>query len=547
MNQSISNIIRFSLSIFLIIASKSSCYAQSSSNIEREVQGLIAWAKIASVNELGQAKDSLEKAIEISDNHPYSHAFALSEYLLFIIRKTGDFDVSSEILQELAQLSNSTSDPRIKSIYHSSKGSLYIYEEANRSKAMEEYKLALKILDDNHLDPDYNLLNNSAVAEMDEKKIRKALKLFNRAAAAYLKNPMKGDENFQTTLRMNKGVAFIHLEKLDSAEFYLSEAVDISQKTLMAEDDFMALVFLGVFLQETEAYDQAITTLEKARLIINRVKGKFNDKALLFEGISDAYQKIDELALALEMKKLEIIYRDSLYQSGIIEKAFALDYLSEIKSLKQQKKIDDLNVKLKEQSFRTTISIIVSILILVIILSLFINYRLNKRKQLNQIKAENERLEKERIKQESELQLFRNEEKLIKANIELSTNKTELSNLKDRLKSHLDQSFDPEFDDLKKFLNQIRASEKRNEQLKYIDHVLSYSNNEFYKKFKDVSDSITEDEIRLVTLIRLNLTSDEISSIFNISSSSLMTKRYRLRKKLNLDRNKSLNEFVKQL
>ena len=547
MNQSIANIIRLSISFYLIIGVISTCFSQSSSNVGQKVQNLISWTKTHPENNLNQAKDSLEKAKEISINHPYSHALALSEYLLFIIRKTGDFDVSAEILEELAQLSSKTSDPRIKSIYHFSKGNFYIHEDANRSKAMKEYKRALKILEDNNLAPDYNLLNNSAIAEMYANNIDEALKLFKRAETVYLKNPKKGDDNFQTTLRMNKGVAYIHLEKLDSAELYLREAVDVSKKTLLAEDDFMALVFLGVFLQETEAYDQAVATLEKARLIINSVKGRFNDKALLFEGISDAYQKIQKVELALEMKKLEIIYRDSLHQSGIIEKAFALDYLSEIKSLKQQKKIDDLSDKLKEQSLRTIISIIVSILILVIILSLFLYYRLNKRRQLNQIKAENERLEKERIKQEAELQLFRNEEKLISANIELSTNKTELSDLKYRLKSHLDQSFDPEFDDLKKYLNQIKASEKRNEQLKYIDHVLTYSNNEFYKKIKDVSSSITEDQIRLATLIRLNLTSDEISSIFNISSSSLMTKRYRLRKKLNLDRNKSLNEFIKQL
>jgi len=547
MNQSIANIIRLSIFCYLIIGTISTGFSQSSSNIEQKVEDLIAWTKTSPDTHLNRAKDSLEKAKEISINHPYSHALALSEYLRFIIRKTGDFDASSEILEELSQLSNSSSDPRVKSIYHFSKGGFYIYENANRSKAMEEYGRALKILDDNNIVPDYNLLHNSAIAEMDANKIREALNLFKRAEVAYLKKPLKGDENFQTTLIMNKGVAYINLGKLDSAEFYLREAYDVSQKTIGAEDDFMALVFLGVFLQETEVYDQAITTLDKARLIINSVKGRFNDKALLFEGISDAYQKIDEIVLALEMKKLEIIYRDSLNQSGIIEKAFALDYLSEIKSLKQQKKIDDLNVKLNEQSLKTTISFVVSILILVIILSLFINYRLNKRKQLNQIKAKNEQLENERVKQEAELQLFRNEEKLIKANIELATNKTELSDLKYRLKSHLDQSFDPEFDGLKKYLSQIKASEKRTEQLKYIDHVLTYSNNEFYKKFKNVSSSVTEDQIRLATLIRLNLTSDEIASIFNISSSSLMTKRYRLRKKLNLDTKTSLNDFVKQL
>jgi DNA-binding CsgD family transcriptional regulator len=49
--------------------------------------------------------------------------------------------------------------------------------------------------------------------------------------------------------------------------------------------------------------------------------------------------------------------------------------------------------------------------------------------------------------------------------------------------------------------------------------------------------------MRLATLIRLNLSSEELVLIFNISAASLMTKRYRLRKKLNLKKNESL-EYV---
>jgi len=153
-------------------------------------------------------------------------------------------------------------------------------------------------------------------------------------------------------------------------------------------------------------------------------------------------------------------------------------------------------------------------------------------------------LEKERIRQQSEIDLFRKEEELIHANVELNVQKNELSGLKNRLQTHLDRSHDPEFEDLKHFLKQAQKTEKKLEQLKYLDHVLSYSNSVFYSRLKQVHPTMTEDEMRLATLIRLNLSSVELVQVFNISMNSLMTKRYRMRKKLEIPKDSSLEEYI---
>jgi DNA-binding CsgD family transcriptional regulator len=177
----------------------------------------------------------------------------------------------------------------------------------------------------------------------------------------------------------------------------------------------------------------------------------------------------------------------------------------------------------------------------------FVFYRLNKVKELNRIKAENEFLEKEHIRQQAEIDLLRKEEELIHANVELNVQKNELTGLKNRLQAHLDKSYDPEFDDLKHFLKQAQKTEKKTEQLKYLDHVLSYSNSAFYVRLKELHPNLTEDEMRLATLIRLNLSSEELIQVFNISMSSLMTKRYRLRKKLELHKEAGLEEYIMSL
>ena len=57
---------------------------------------------------------------------------------------------------------------------------------------------------------------------------------------------------------------------------------------------------------------------------------------------------------------------------------------------------------------------------------------------------------------------------------------------------------------------------------------------------------LTGNEFRLISLIRLNLSTKEISAVQGISPDSVKTARYRLRKKLNLDTQDSLFDFLLQ-
>jgi len=57
---------------------------------------------------------------------------------------------------------------------------------------------------------------------------------------------------------------------------------------------------------------------------------------------------------------------------------------------------------------------------------------------------------------------------------------------------------------------------------------------------------LTSNEFRLIALIRLNLSTKETGAVLGISPSSVKTARYRLRKKLNLDTQDNLFDFLLQ-
>lgn len=520
-----------------------------SSSIEKRVQGLLDWSKSAHDIDISPVKDSLEFAVKFSRKNKDSklEAESFQAYIKFILEKVGDYDTALNLLEEINRLAVKTKDPYIRSLYHQSKGRMYMYEEANREKGKEQFRKAIHVLRANDLPIGHSLLNNFGIAEMEDGKFRKAFVLYSQAEEAYVKNLQIGDEDFITILRMNQGLTYLLMDKKDSAEIYFRKAIEHAGFTEVLSDDFSSNLFLGVFLQEGLRNEESIKYLNHAFEIRNDAYVDYGEKALLCTGLADAYSALNQFERAIKYRELEIGYLDTIRRKGISEKAFALEYKSEILALKHQKKIDTLKLKVKEQSFRSRLTLVLLLLVLVVFIGVFVLYRLNKRRQLSHVLAQNEKLEKEKIRQESELEIFRREEKLISANIELSARKNELSSLKGRLVEHLGKSHDPEFDDLKKFLNQLSSSEKRSEQLQYIDHVLNYSNNEFYQRLKELHPNLTDDEMRMATLMRLNLSSKEIEQVFNISNSSLMTKRYRFRKKIAIDKSLSLEDYLKSL
>ncbi len=66
----------------------------------------------------------------------------------------------------------------------------------------------------------------------------------------------------------------------------------------------------------------------------------------------------------------------------------------------------------------------------------------------------------------------------------------------------------------------------------------------FYKRLTEDFKDLSPNDYRLCTYLRMNLTSKEISVLMNISIRSVETNRYRLRKKLGIERDVNLNQFL---
>ncbi|MBS4063831.1 MAG: response regulator transcription factor [Chitinophagaceae bacterium] len=93
---------------------------------------------------------------------------------------------------------------------------------------------------------------------------------------------------------------------------------------------------------------------------------------------------------------------------------------------------------------------------------------------------------------------------------------------------------------LKKQLNSHVELEIETEGIEKVNH-------EFFEKLNQICPDLTTGEKDLTGLIRLNFSSKEISSMRNISPSSVRMAKFRLKKKLGLDPDLELVEFIRKV
>jgi DNA-binding CsgD family transcriptional regulator len=102
-------------------------------------------------------------------------------------------------------------------------------------------------------------------------------------------------------------------------------------------------------------------------------------------------------------------------------------------------------------------------------------------------------------------------------------------------------------DHVKQVIKQINVNMNNTSDWKLFEEAFNNVDKEFMKRVKELHPSITPNDLRLCAYLRLNLSSKEIAPLLNISHKSVEVKRYRLRKKMGLDHNVSLSNYIIEL
>ncbi|MFK7832754.1 MAG: triple tyrosine motif-containing protein [Winogradskyella sp.] len=190
--------------------------------------------------------------------------------------------------------------------------------------------------------------------------------------------------------------------------------------------------------------------------------------------------------------------------------------------------------------------------VLLALLFIYVLYHFNKRhykrEQQKLIENKERQLELEQLENQRQVIQFKNQNLQLdieNKNRELgmaTMNLVKRNELLNSIKEELSKS--KSLSDVTKVVKLINSNLNNTNDWELFEEAFNNVDKDFMKKIKTLHPSITPNDLRLCAYLRLNLSSKEIAPLLNISHKSVEVKRYRLRKKMELDHDQSLSNYI---
>jgi tetratricopeptide (TPR) repeat protein len=351
-----------------------------------------------------------------------------------------------------------------------------------------------------------------AYAEMED--FENALTNFDRAVQGY--DSLDYHEGVYS-IELSKAALFVSkndyeksLEILQNIQSDLFAGTDVAKMQLWYQTMFNVTIAKGQYKESMTYADSALVFAKKTDELQSIINA-FSDLAKVHTLTGDRLSALEYGNRALELK-------DSLSKlsNQVAIEELQLRYETEVLNNRielQQKDIVLLNLKNRNRLY---LIVLISAVALVIIASVLWRYRRNL-KQKRALRIELDQRNKE----------------LLSFTVQTAKKNEAIQRLKetvasdDRSIQHLFKEVERTEDDWQEFRMRFEKIEPEFFQL-------------LSKRFQ-----LSETDLRISALIRLNVTTQEAANMLNITAESVNKARYRLRKKLDLPKDVDLNSFIR--
>lgn len=527
-----------------------------------------------SYRQLGQ-KDSatiyFKKATTIFEKNDVVHGVTLvnNAYATFAL-ENGDHNLAIQLTKKNIDLESARNDSIGIGMSYKFLG-LILREKGNFKQALEYCFKALKLIDA----PEYQLekadvLSEIARVETNLANYDNAIKFHKEAATIY---GAKNDKNFLAQSLSNLGDNYNILKAYDKAEKTLTEALMLAREVNNPVIEGFALkqlgtTYMGLNKTEKSRYylEQAMNIGEKHNRVLDVIQVsylisqnyndnnntamalKYANKAIHLSDSVDIplnllkslelrsliYKKRNQYELALEDHTRFKFIQDSIY---LIEKSKQIEelktiYETEKKELQIAKQETEISLLEQEARVNNLQRILLSGGLILSLLLFGLGYYAIRQKM------KRNRLEKEHVKAELD---FKKKELTTHA-LHLAKKNEVLENLKQQAKAFKATSREEKgYQELIKTINFDQHDDRNWDNFtQYFEQV----HKDFSMNVKTKYPEVTKNELRLMALLKMNMSSKEIATILNISADGIKKARQRLRKKMDLKPQDSLENTV---
>lgn len=350
----------------------------------------------------------------------------------------------------------------------------------------------------------------------------------------------------------NIGSIYEDLAVYDSAYISFNKSLKLYQEDYNEVSSIEVINNLGDILRKTGKFEAGLIQSYKA-LSLARRTGNVYQLAACSKDLGKTYELMNRMDSAYHYAELSRKYSLEIYsKEGVNQTAF-LQVLYDMN--KKSAEITRLNNIRKLNRLITLTVILVIALLVVLGMVIFSRQRLKikdqhilakqneAQRELIQLELKNKQLEEESLK----LQLETKSKELSNHTLNLIKNNQLLENLRSTLQAMVKEDKRDQKKQMQQIIVQISESFNNEQHWKEFTAAFEQVHQQFFDNLMKHSSELTSADMRLIALLKINLSSSDIASLLGISIDSLRVSRYRLRKKLNLVQGDNLTAFIQTL
>ncbi|MGB5692090.1 MAG: tetratricopeptide repeat protein [Flavobacteriaceae bacterium] len=404
---------------------------------------------------------------------------------------------------------------------------------ANYKVALEKLRQGLEVFIDQNEEM-WQAITYMEIAAVyyDEKKWAQSIENYEAALKISRKN---NRDDFIAAIFGNMGGVFIEQEQYDEALNYLFEGNRIAEKHGSINNQVISLNDIASAYYGKKDYSRAVDYYSKAIILADSI-GSLDVLSDAYLERAKAFEAMQEYKKALEDQKNFQTANDSVFNIAKSEQIEALKTQYETEKKEQQIALQENEIALLEEKQRaSTLQNILLVLGILAISAVFALTYYGLRQRMKRNRAVREKLDADLAFKKKELTTHA---------LHLAKKNELLESIKQRA-SELKLSDSP--NGYKELISTINFDQQDDKNWENFTQYFEQVHKDFSKTVKTRYPEITKNELRLMALLKMNLSSKEIATILNISSEGIKKARYRLRKKLDISSEESLQEMVLSL
>jgi len=454
------------------------------------------------------------------------------------------YSLALKHLQDAENIATKINDKKLLAFIYETKS--FIYSDGLEDKELgKSYLLKSNKIFKEIETPKYLVNNYLRLASFysENNKIDSALFFIEKGEA---KLPLIKHSSLKSYLQHNltgvKGTCYAITGKLDTAKLFIEESIAFFKANENWYSVAWAYTDLSIVAFKKGNFKEAISYAKKSiELDVTAFSLKDNTKL-----IRDAYKHINQDSF--------LVYNEKFI--AIIDDTKSILHANEIQEVIRKEELHKKNKELINEK-NSSKNIIIGILFLSFAygLSLLFYYKNPKRKKVRSNVKETKKpdLDAPNKEIEAQIDLLRQkvhtiERSLLSKEIDLERQRSSLDNTTQHLKEIVAKDNPEELKrSIQKLSNQLEYNQNSKDHLDSFSQQFEQIHPNFFNRLSTHSPNLSTREKRLCAYGRLGMTNQEVAQILGIATSSVGKARHRLKKKMNLDKNQDLNQFLSTL